>query len=29
MPSSSVGTTLARAERAFKDHYLRAHPRTD
>ena len=25
----SVGTTLARAERAFKDHYLQAHPRPD
>jgi RNA polymerase sigma-70 factor (ECF subfamily) len=25
----SVGTTLARAERAFKDHYLQAHPRHD
>ena len=29
MPAGSVGTTLARAERAFKDHYLQAHPRTD
>ena len=29
MPASSVGTTLARAERAFKDNYLHAHPRTD
>jgi RNA polymerase sigma-70 factor (ECF subfamily) len=25
----SVGTTLARSERAFKDHYLQAHPRHD
>jgi len=27
--AGSVGTTLARAERSFKDHYLQAHPRPD
>ena len=29
MAAGSVGTTLARAERAFKDKYLHAHPRPD